>query len=108
MVYGTIINVQNFIITNSTSGIIVIKFFFRARGGLFQRLIDTWSSLGVPIAFSHVLPKVVDGRIEFLPNVNHLPRNSNEITITDLISFDPNEFAKNLRSEVHESVIERL
>jgi hypothetical protein len=66
---------------------------------LFQRLIDTWTLLGVPLAFSPFLPVVKNGKLDFIPNINYpldKSEESGQLSLPQLLTFSPEEFESTL------------
>ena len=67
---------------------------------LLQRLIDTWTLLGVPLAFSPFLPNINNGEMNFVPNSNYLPNKlqneSGYLPLPQLLTFDPEKFENDL------------
>jgi hypothetical protein len=70
---------------------------------LFQRLIDTWTLLAVPLAFSPLLPMVKNEKLDFAPNKNYLPERavdgSWQLSLPKLLAFDPTKFENDLYSQ---------
>jgi len=66
--------------------------------GLFRRLIDTWTLLGVPLAFSPVLPMFQNGKLNFVRNDVYLLKRSNEVSLKQLLAFNPEDFENTLYS----------
>jgi len=70
-----------------------------SRNGLFDRLMDTWTLMGVPLAFSRFWPIQKNGKIEFMPNNKYLPDQNNQITLEQLLEFDSWQFQKAVDSK---------
>ena len=66
--------------------------------GIFRRLIDTWTLIGVSLAFSPFLPLYQRGKLNFMPNDMYLFDQSNELSLMKLLSFNPTDFEKALYS----------
>ena len=66
------------------------------KSGLFQRLIDTWTVIGASLAFSRFLPVVKGQKVEFIPNEEYLPGESDELSPEQLLRFKPVEYEKSL------------
>jgi hypothetical protein len=73
--------------------------------GLFKRVIDTWVLLGNCIAFSKWIP-YYDDKIIFKENDHYLLKNSNTITLKELIDFNPREFEKKMYSSFKEKFLQ--
>jgi len=73
--------------------------------GIFQRLIDTWTLLGASSAFSPFLPISDDNKIDFIPNKYYLLKNSNYLSLNQLLSFNSGDFERTLYSELKEKLI---
>lgn len=69
--------------------------------GLFQRVVDTLTLLGLPSAFSEFLPVWKnDKEMEFIPNKQYLLKKSNEISLGKLLAFNAGDFARELENEI--------
>jgi|GEM_PF-3032285 len=71
----------------------------RARSGLFQRLVDTWTIIGTSLAFSKFMPIVKNHAVEFIPNEGYLPcvrAEFDELSPKQLMEFKPEEYEKSL------------
>jgi len=92
-----------------------IKIIFQ-RNGIFQRLIDSWSLLGVPMLFSSVIPNINDINVPFLiDNETPFKRNDmyplfkkNKLSFLQFLQLDIKKFSNNLRSESREGAINAL
>jgi hypothetical protein len=73
--------------------------------GLFQRLVDTLSLIGVSLAFSPALPIVKKGELTFGPNEGYILKRSQEILLSDLLSFNAIEFEKGLYESHKEEMV---
>jgi len=74
------------------------------KNSLFQRLIDTWTLLGVPLAFSLFFMARRNRKIEFTQNNDYLLRfdakkKCGEISLPELLAFDPDDFESVLKSK---------
>ena len=70
------------------------KITFSKKGGLFRRLIDTWTILGASLAFSPLVPILKDNEIHFSKNDMYLLNDSNELSLKELMHFNPTIFEK--------------
>ena len=73
--------------------------------GIFRRLIDTWTLIGVSLAFSPFLPLYQSGKLNFTPNEKYLFNQSNELSLMKLLSFNPTDFEKALYSDRREELL---
>lgn len=64
--------------------------------GIFGRLVDTLTIMGIPLAFSRVWPIVEKERVEFVPNVEPISRQNGEIPLEQLLEFDSWDFYKKI------------
>lgn len=69
------------------------------KAGLFQRLIDTWTLIGVSLAFSPYLPMYQGNKLNFVPNNRYLLNQSNELSLEGLLTFNFTDFEKALYSD---------
>lgn len=76
--------------------------------GLFRRLVDTWTIIGVPLVFSRYLPIVKDDRMEFTPNERYLPDQNGNISLRELVEFSPQEFERSLNSEKYAELVKHI
>lgn len=79
--------------------------FLNRKDGLFQRLIDTWTLLGVHLAFSPFLPVCQKDKIKFVPNNRSLLNRSNKISLKQLLAFDSASFKRELDSDRREELL---
>lgn len=75
--------------------------------GIFQRLIDTWTLLGACLAISPFSPILEEEKIEFIPNERFLLRNSGNISLNDLLTFNSEDFEQEIKSDLHGKLINR-
>lgn len=75
------------------------------KDGLFRRIMDTWTIIGAPLAFSPFLPILRNNKLHFQPNDMNLLGNSNELSLRELMKFDPVDFEKELNSKRRNNVV---
>jgi len=75
-------------------------------GGLFQRLIDAWTLIGVSLAFSPFSPMFQSNKLNFVPNDRYLLSQSNELSLRQLLTFNPTDFEKALYSDRREELLD--
>jgi len=73
--------------------------------GLFRRIIDTWTIIGVPLIFSPFLPFFSNDEMHFQHNEMYLCEHSNEISLEALMRFKPVNFEKELHSKRREDLV---
>jgi hypothetical protein len=64
------------------------------KNGLFQRLLDAWSCLGVSLAFSEHLPAFNGDEIGFQSNQIPFPQQSRSLELANLLIFDAHEYER--------------
>jgi len=74
---------------------IQIKFL---EDGIFQRLVDSLTLLGVPLAFSSVIPVFEGDQLVFDINRHYLPSSSKSLTVKKLLCFEPIQYGNELMS----------
>ena len=79
-----------------------IKFL---KNGLFKRIIDTWTILGASLAFSPFVPILKDNEIDFIKNDMYLLKDSNELSLKELMLFKPEIFEKETISKRQKDLI---
>lgn len=82
-----------------------IKIQFLKQGGLFQRLIDTWTLLGTSLAFSPFLPIFQNDEIRFIPNPYYLLNNSSYLSVKQLLAFNSGDYERALHSDLRKKLI---
>jgi hypothetical protein len=76
-----------------------IKITIERKHGIFQRVLDTWSCLGVSLAFSVYLPMFKGHTIEFLTNPMPYFKETNCLELAQLLNFDPCKHERNYWKE---------
>jgi hypothetical protein len=64
--------------------------------GIFGRLVDTLTIMGIPLAFSRVWPTVEKERVKFVPNVEPISGQNGQISLEQLLEFDSWNFYKKI------------
>lgn len=78
---------------------------FLKQGGLFQRLIDTWTLLGTSPAFSPFIPMFEGDEIKFIPNTHYLLNGSNYLSVEQLLTFNSADYERTLHSDLRKKLI---
>ena len=64
------------------------------KGGIFQRLVDTWSCLGCSLAFSEYLPMFKGDEIRFQANQMPFLKEISSLELSQLLKFNPYEYER--------------